>query len=436
MLAPAVARPIVGLTARRTATYTGPLALPKVIPALADLTQDIAGPVPVQLLYAWAAGDQDAARANTLLEPFRVEGTVVSSDTSGLSRLTKEKDLLDVLALISEPKQTLHGFGVEIGGTPIGTWVADNTQVLYPAAVAAPDIVAAMSEAERRIACELTIGVGMCVHRGAYYELGGGLYGRDAHLVERLAEHHAGPGEILVTGVARNACAADFKFQRRDDLSSEHAGGVFSLTGAPRLPHMEALNRRYPHPYPAEFFDLLIALKGSDDKAALRQQIYDRYLKEVVVVFVARTRAGGHAEEGPALLDELVANVLLDALVSAQDTGRSHIAGLGGGIGILTFDAPQEALDAAQGLRRRFTANGLAVKMGIAAGPVLHFSNPRGPSGIAGSPVNIASKLSEDRGVSGRINIAGSLATQLGGLPPSDPFELIVGGVVLHGVTV
>lgn len=411
------------------------MALPKVIPALADLTQDIAGPVPISLLYAWAAGDQDAARADTLLDPFRVEGTVVSSDTSGLSRLTKEKDLLDVLALISEPKQILYAIGVEIGGRPIGTWVADNTEIFYPATTEPQAIVGGMSEAQHRISCDLPVDVGMCVHRGAFYELGGGLYGHDAHLVETLAEHHAGPGEILVTQAVKDACPGEFKFRRRDDLPVPVGADVFSLTGAPRLPHLEASDRRYPHPYPAEFFDLLTELKRSDDTAGLRQRIYDTYLKQLVVVFVSRPRDEGRTRDGAGLLDELVTNVLMDALVGGLDAVRGHVAGLGGGLGILTFETPREALDAAEGLRRRFADNSLPIKIGVAGGPVLFFSNPRGPSGIAGSPVNIASKLSEDRGIPGRINIAGNVAAQLTGLDGGEAFDLVIGGVSLRGVT-
>ena len=412
------------------------MALPKVIPALADLTQDIAGPVPVSLLYAWAAGDQDAARAVTLLDPFRVEGTVVSSDTSGLSRLTKEKDLLDVLALVSEPKQILHGVGVEIGGRPIGTWVADNTQIFYPASIEPPAVVGGMSEAEHRISCDLPTSVGMCVHHGAFYELGGGLYGHDAHLVDTLAEHYAGAGEILVTQAVRDTCPPEFTFRRRDDLTARAGAGVFSLTGAPRLPHLEGGDRRYPHPYPAEFFDLLTGLKQADGTADLRQRIYDTYLKQLVVVFIARAREEGRAWDGAALLDELVTNVLMDALVGGVDSIRGHVAGLGGGLGILTFETPREALDAAETLRRRFDANGLPIKIGMAGGPVLFFSNPRGPSGIAGSPVNIASKLSEDRGIAGRIQIAANVAAQLTGLEGGEPFEIVIGGVALYGVAV
>src|SRR5712671_4548448 len=104
------------------------MPLSKVIPALSDLTQDIAGPVPVRLLHDWAEGDQDMSEAQALLSSIQIQGTVVSSDTSGLSRMTQAMDLLDVLSVISQPKEIIHALGREIGGRAIGTWVADNTE--------------------------------------------------------------------------------------------------------------------------------------------------------------------------------------------------------------------------------------------------------------------------------------------------------------------
>lgn len=411
------------------------MALPKVIPALADLTQDIAGAVPVQLLYSWAEGDQDESRATALLDPHRIEGSVVSSDTSGLSRMTRERDLLDVLALISEPKQILHGIGVSIGGRPIGTLVADNTQTFYPGSVETPTIVSGMWEATQRISCELPIGVGLCVHRGAFFELGGGLYGHDAQLVEALAEHYARAGEILVTPAARGGCPGDYAFVARDDLRELWGEGICAVTGAPRIRHLDPSGLHYPHPYPDEFFEMLLAFKGAADREPVRRQIYDKYLKSAVVLFLARARDTGVPWNGATLLDDLVSNVLVDALVTGLDKAAGHVAGLGGGLGILTFDSAAEAFDTAQALRQRFAANGLPVKIGIASGPVLMFSNPHGPSGITGSPVNIASKISEDAGVAGLINVAADVAAQLPALASAKPFEIAVGGVVLRGVS-
>src|SRR4051812_13225171 len=120
------------------------MALPKIIPALADLTQDIAGPLPVELLQSWGAGQQDLNAAQKLLTSFAIEGSVVSTDTSGLTKLTEQKDLIDVIAIISKPKEIVHALGTEIGGRAIGTWVADNSEMFYPANVKAGDVLDAM----------------------------------------------------------------------------------------------------------------------------------------------------------------------------------------------------------------------------------------------------------------------------------------------------
>ena len=331
------------------------MALPKIIPALADLTQDVAGPVPVSLLYAWAAGDQDAATAGTLLDPYRIDGTVVSSDTSGLSRLTRKRDLLDVLAMISRPKQIIHAIGVGIGGRAIGTWVADNTQCFYPAAVDTALVVGAMAEAERRISASLPVSVGLCVHRGTFYDLGGGLFGEDADLVSALAEDDAGPGEMLVTPGVSNACP-DFRFAPRTGLLTPDTGPVFRLETAPPMPDLETVDRRYPHPYPQPFFEALDALSTTADPEPVRKAIYAQHLRELVVLFVARARE--RETSAPALLDDLVENALLDALVLGLDGTAGHVAGLGGGLGILTFDDPAASIETAHALRRRFEANG------------------------------------------------------------------------------
>lgn len=411
------------------------MAPPRIIPALADLTQDIAGPVPVELLYSWAAGDQNDARAESLLAPYRIEGIVVSSDASGLSRMTNERDLLDVLALISEPKQIVHGIAVEIGGRPIGTWVADNTQTFYPPAVEAATVVDAMWEAEHRIACDVPVAVGMCAHRGRFVELGGGLYGLDAHIVESIAEHDAGPGELLVTEEVRNACPSEYVFREREHLKQPGAGSVYSLSRAAGMRHLDAKRAPYPHAYPREFFTLLDVFKRADDKDAVRRQVYATYLRQAVVVFLVRARTAGVSWDGAGLLEDLIANVVMDALVRGLDGIDGHIAALGGGHAILTFDSAADAMDAAQGLRRRFGANSVAVKIGIASGPVLLFSNPRGRSGIAGSPINVASKISEDAGVAGRINLAADVASQLPGVQ-GEPFDVSIGGVTLRGMAV
>ena len=413
------------------------MPFPKAIPALADLTQDIAGPLPVDLLQNWASGTQDLARAGQLLDGFRIEGTVVSSDTSGLSRLTEEMELLDVISLISAPKEIVHAVGVAIGGKAIGTWVADNTEMYYPASIGAEVVLAGMSETQHRIAGSLPVGIGMCVHSGVFYELGGGLYGRDADAVEQLAENHARAGEVLVTDAVANRFAASraFTFEPRPALGDVYAPGVYALASSERLPHLTPTDIRYPHPYPADFFERLTALKSVSDPHEVRKDIYATYLDERVIVFVTRARDEIESGDLGALLDDLVTNALMDTIVHGTPGSEPHVTSLGGGLAILTFLKASDALDLAFLLRARFADNGLPVKMGIDRGPVLVFPGSRGPSGITGDPVNLASKISDDAGTAGKIHVTARVVETLPRLPPSEPFEVTVSGIQITGVT-
>lgn len=414
------------------------MALPKIEPALADLTQDIAGPLPLGLLQEWANGRQDVEAASTLLNGFLIEGIVVASDTSGLSKLSEHRNLLEVLSIISVPKGIVHAIGVEVGGKPIGTWVADNTEMFYADAVAAETVLAAAAETQARITGTCAVGIGMCLHHGRFYEIGGGLYGRDADIVESLAESFARGGEILVTG----AIAGQLDPARLRDCTARadaraHAGcDVFAVAPGSGLPDLAAANTAYPHPYPPEFFALLTALTDAGRATDARTAIYDRYLRECAVVFLAMVPDPSDGSL-TALLDDLVTKALMDTVIRRTVGADAHIASVGGGLGILTFDTAQEALDFALTIRARFAENAIPVKTGIDTGPVLHFANTHGRSGISGDPVNIASKISEDGGAAGRINITSRAAAGLSNLPPgSNPFEVRASGLTLTGVFV
>jgi len=414
------------------------VALPKIIPALADLTQDIAGPLPVELLQNWAGGNQNPTEAGRLLDSYRIEGTVVASDTSGLSRMTEERDLLEVLSLVSGPKQIVHSLGVAIGGRGIGVWVADNTEMFYPPGVDPGTVVDAMAEVQVRIASSEQVRIGMCVHSGEFYEVGGGLYGGDAETVEYLAEQCAGPGDILVTRAvtSRIPDATDDSFALRPELGERYAPGVYALASPRRLPELRGESRRYPHPYPDEFFSLLDEFRKANAADHTRKRIYETYLRERVVVFVVREHEQMSSHSLPALLDEFVGNALMETVIRVAMRAGDHVAGLGSGLAILTFDGATEALEFAQLVRHQFEENGVTVRIGIDRGPILFFPNPRGPSGIAGDPVNIASKLAEDVGVSGKIRVTSRAAQHMSIPPGAQPFEISVSRVVLTGIEV
>jgi class 3 adenylate cyclase len=114
--------------------------------------------------------------------------------------------------------------------------------------------------------------------------------------------------------------------------------------------------------------------------------------------------------------------------------GTNHIASSGGGIAILTFEKPGDAIDFTRAVHVKLAENGLPVLVGVDAGPVLLFENSRGPSGIAGDAINIASKLSEDVGRPGCISVTDRAAQQLGESAGHERFEIHISGITLRGI--
>jgi class 3 adenylate cyclase len=127
---------------------------------------------------------------------------------------------------------------------------------------------------------------------------------------------------------------------------------------------------------------------------------------------------------------------VMEAIVNQAVVAREHVASLGGGFAILSFTDAQQAVDMSMSLRDRFVESGLPVKIGIDAGRVLMFARQRGPSGISGSPVNMASKISEDVGIVNMVSITTRVADHVRGLEGAAPFTARISNVGITGVRV
>lgn len=174
-----------------------------ITPSLADVTQDIAGAIPIDLIKKWTGKKKDGSLHTEILNEFVVEGTVVSSDSSGLSKLSKSMELIELMKLVSFPKDIIFEEGTKIGGTPIGIWAADNTEMFYPKSVSADTILKSMQKVQERLK-DYQLKIGMAIHYGEFMQIGGGLFNKNADMVEELAENKAEGGEILMTKDFKN----------------------------------------------------------------------------------------------------------------------------------------------------------------------------------------------------------------------------------------
>jgi class 3 adenylate cyclase len=397
-----------------------------------DLSQDLSRGLPIDVIERWTRSDHSLESALKLLEPARIECAVVSTDSAGLTLMTERRGLIEMLALINRPKQLIHAFGAAVEGAAVGVWAADNTEMFYPPATAADDLLAMLLSVNDEIDGTCEVRIGAAAHWGNFFLLAGGLYGADADRVERIAEDFTRGGEIVVTPelAARLRSPASFRLAPRDDLPAS-LGPAFRVVEGPRALDLKPEDYDYPFPYSAQFYNDLERFAADSGNLALLQSIHERYSRRRTVVLIEREREESDVPE-ISVLNDLALSAAMTRLGAAllRDSGGTEIK-TAGPIGIFTFPETAPTLDFARRFRRAFLDQGIQSRIGIDEGEVLVFDLESGLIDIAGMPVNLASKLAQDCGQFGRIYLTASAARAAGISPGFQPHTFQVSGVSL-----
>lgn len=400
-------------------------------PALFDVAQDIAGGLPLRLVDRWLASEQTQDDALHLLAGSRVTGFNVVSDAAGLTRLTHQRGLMEILAIINQPKEIIHGLGVATGGEAIGIWAADNTQMFYPRTVAAEELLAMLLAVQDAVAARCQIAIGLGAHFGEFYRVGGGMYGAESVAIEAIAEDHTEGGEIVVSAaiVARLEPGHGFTLERREDLDSA-IGPIYRLLDGPRLTRAPGPDVNYPIPYSRAFYDDLLTLGAHLGDHATARAMGRRYTVSRVVVLVERESHEADIHEIEVLNDLALSVMMKDAAIRHLEGSAGQEIKVAGPIGIYAFEDPAQALEFAEGFRRVLAHDEIVSRIGIDIGPVLIFDLAGGGKDIAGMPVNVASKMAQDRGRWGHIYLSAAMQA-LVQAPGYTQLEYTVSGVDL-----
>jgi len=408
----------------------------KIIAALADLKQEIAGPVPVDLISKWQQAKHDKLGQQELLKPYERHGYIVSTDSQGLSRLTAERSLLEVMKIVSEPKEIIFEMGRRAGGRGVGIWAADNSEMFYDAEkIAAPKLLDLMAAAQKVIhAGPLQIGMG--IHKASYWEIGLSMFGVEAELVEAITEDFTAGKEIVISDTVKEQIDADWhklltlredlaEFKRPfytfnyDDLGAGHEG--FKLPAPGEL----SKENFYPFPFSTEFF-LLIKKLGIDPKAEATLQ---NFFVEKTVILVKV-----YHKESPLLLNQLtdwvVINALINEIVERYDV---QLIKSNGDLGIFVADKESEAVEFAEEILTTMREGNDTVSIGLSRGDVLIFDLDIGGKDIAGGAVNFASKVSEDIEERNTLYIEESVRIPLNHQQKYEPFSMEKSHIIIKG---
>ena len=399
-------------------------------PGFFDLPSDAGQSLPLDLIASWIRSPQTPDAARLLLGPCTLRGIMVCSDTAGLTRMSQERSLIELLALVSRPKELVHAYGRAIGGTGVGVWAADNTAMFYPEGVSADHVLSMLLKLVDRISRECEVGLGLAAHHGQFYELGSGLHGADADLVEDLAEEHTEAGEILVTGAMRKLLGetASFALEPRAGLGA--FGEVLKVVDGPRFEGIEPSEFRYPLPFPEEFFDGLTQFQRTRRTSIVPRPAYH----DGVIVVVEREREDRDEPEVATLNDLALAAAITRFGGSLLEDLSGLAVKSAGGPCIYYLDDPRQALGFARKLREFFQAQQIRLSIGIDMGRVLLFDLGPGRHDVAGSAVNVASKLAQEAGKLGAITLTWA-AARAAGLPEVTAVEaLAASGITIEAV--
>jgi class 3 adenylate cyclase len=379
-------------------------------PSLFDTAQDIIGALPLKLVADWLGSEQTYEDALRLLGSHKVTGYSVCSDSAGLTLLTQKKGLLEILAIINQPKTIVYGLGKAIGGEGVGIWAADNTQMFYPDSVDAAMLVSALLTIQDEIAerCQIKIGIG--AHFGEYYSLGGGLYGFEADAIEDIAENETEGGEIVISQAIYDRLPPNqgFTVEKRSDLTAG-IGTIYRVLDGKRLSDLRPHEQRYPIPYSEDFYTDLIAYAARMQDEEFARRLTDKYLQHKVVVLIDRENQDAQVHE-ISMFNHLSFSALMkDIGLRLLPAGVAAEIKVAGSLGIYVFDDAAAALGFARAFRQEFEKYEIGCRVGIDAGAVLIFDLPAGGKDIAGNPVNIASKMSQDKGTFGKVYLSAAM---------------------------
>lgn len=404
------------------------MARHQIPPSLADLSQEFAGNIPVNLIRSWVQSDKSETTHYRMLEPFIIKGTVVSSDSSGLSKLSQTNSVLQVSKLISQPKEIIYQYGKKINGRPLGVWVADNTCMFYDNTISAESILRQMVAAQQEIK-NLCVHVGMGIHSADFIELGGGLFGSDAYVVEEMTENYTDASEIALSHSFKLKLPLRLRtnLRQRDDLDFAIPFYTVDYSKTIRKPRpAKSSDYLFPIPFDVDFYKKLRMLEPENVEKS--EELYSAYSQQQIVILVKVIHTGEKL-----LLNQLTNWILASAIVnqSSMDYNVQRIKS-NGNLAILVASDSKSAVAFARDVRAYLLEAGYQSRIALASGEVLVFNLPDKGKDITGNPVNIASKLAEDAGETGKIYLHESVDHEMRS-KRKQFFNFIVSQVELKG---
>jgi len=395
--------------------------------SLADIGQQYSGTIPVDIVKKWVIGKKSKHLQKSILSPFRKTGYLVSSDSAGLSKLSKEKGLVEMMKIVSFPKELIYAYGTAIGGRGVGIWAADNTQMFYDKNTTVEELIEQMAGVQHEIINLSSLQVGIGIQYAEYLEIGNGFFGHDADIIDEITENYSNGKDLLITEAVKEKLSKNFiRFITRI-LETEVEWPVYKFNyDGLGMAVKKTDNYDYPIPFTEKFYNYIRSREDfDDDDQKLKEYLFE---KTVVLIKIYHSKTKFFLDQ---VVDWVVMNDVLMEIKSEYDV---EVIKSNGDLGIFVSDDVDEAISFAEAVLNDLRESKDPVSIGVTAGDVLIFDLPMGGKDIAGDPVNIASKISEDIDEMDSLYIHDSVKSVKKNLRKYIPFNMVKSHVEIKGI--
>src|SRR3990172_6890402 len=156
--------------------------------------------------------------------------------------------------------------------------------MFYDETIQPYSIVNHMIEAQKEIE-KLLVHIGLGIHRGIFWEIGGGLYGDEADFVEGLAESHTDGGEIVLSETVRTIIESKVPRDLLTRTDPDLTLPVYSIDYKNLHPSCRKVtDKKYPVPFDQTFFEALQRYHPGNPAEEL--SVLLRYQSNKIVVLV------------------------------------------------------------------------------------------------------------------------------------------------------
>lgn len=342
--------------------------------------------IPANIIQKWEKSDKTEESQNSILAEYKEKWTVVVSDFCWLTKLSSSwKNMIEIMKILSLPKEIIHSYATWIGWVPIWVWFADNTLTFYPEYIDKQYILSQMISAQKEI-LKAGFEVWMSIHSWEFIHIDWSVFGKDAELVQETWENHTSWWEIIISQNFLGWLNIDKQlFKIRQDMDFWENFYTFNYSNFKETNYK--WSPLYPLPFDREFYNLISSSSEEEYLEIIKNREKTSFILFIKII---------HPYEY-LILDELANYIFTDSIITEATKNNKTTKVKSNWIYAIFYgEKIEEIIETTNNIINSLEEY-YDFSVWVAYWNFLIFDLEDWQKEIAWNPVNIGSKLAEDQ---------------------------------------